>query len=392
MNRSSIKANPFLTMNIFPHLITFFRLMLGWPLVLALQVKNYGIFIVGIAFFFLLDNLDGYLARKLQAESNFGRLFDSFVDKAVFLVVIISAFYFQLVPLYLFAIVLLINAVQLLFSAGIVFSDERKKLPRTYLPLLGGGIFVLSLFLKGIFADLAYGLLVVLYLNHLYYYGKQIWLMKADESIIVKRIRKLKETAVKNLVLKKIFQYVFLKLKRRNELNSHPVKIATAANLVTITRLLLIPLIIYYYWQQVTALWIILLVIFVGADFLDGALARRFNQASRIGKIMDAVVDKLLFSAFILVWLFQELLPVWLFWFLVMRVLLVLGMAGLIWITIKKPLPVSYFSFISVLSLIFFIYWQNSFWLYSTVLFTWQLIVNYWRQGVLNLINNKTVV
>jgi len=426
MNQSDNKPVPLLAAKAVPNLITFSRLALFWPMILALQSKNYGVLFFWIALFFLLDNLDGHLARKLQAESNFGRLFDSFVDKTVFLVLVIFAFYFQIIPFYLFIAVLLINIIQLSFSFWIVFSYERKELPRTYLSLIGGGIFFLSLFLRGVFADLTYCLVIILYFNHLYYYGKQIWLIKADKSMFSRKIRKIKEAAAKIPALRKISQYVFLKLKRRNELNSHPVQIATAANLVTITRLLLIPPLIYYYWQQVTAGWIILLVIFVGADFLDGELARRFNQVSQIGKIMDAVVDKVLFSSFLLVWLFQGLLPVWLFGFIIMRVLLILLMAGVIWLTpllecpevltrgdhscrsylpqgitscnqvtgltIKKPLPLSYFSFISIVSLLFFIYGQNNFWLVLAILFTWQLIVNYWHQGIVSLINKKVVV
>ena len=69
----------------------------------------------------------------------------------------------------------------------------------------------------------------------------------------------------------------------------------TWANLVTLTRLALLP---YFLWLLFTtdhraeAAW---LLAFLGAtDWIDGVLARRLHQVSKVGKIIDPVADRFL--------------------------------------------------------------------------------------------------
>lgn len=377
-----------------PNIITIVRLGLCWPMVIALKDQNFFLLITWAVIFLLLDNADGILARKFETASTFGEFLDSAVDKITSVTILVAAFYFQIIPAFLFLIIILISFIQLFFTFWAVFFLERKKLPVTYLPVIGGGLLFLSLFLAGDLLALIYCLLIVIYGNHLYYYVKGIFPEEISrfKRLITERIIKLKEATRKLPFFGAIFSYLFSKLHKRNETGAPVARFLTVGNLVTIFRLLLIPVIIYCYWTQLNLFWIALLVIFIGADFLDGALARRFNQVSRFGKIMDAFVDKTLFLAFLLVWLKQELLPVWLLYFLVVRMLLVLAMAGEIWFTVKKPLPVSYFSLVSIISLLFFVFQQSGFWLVLTVLLNWQLIVNYWHQGIEVLLNKRVVV
>ena len=68
-------------------------------------------------------------------------------------------------------------------------------------------------------------------------------------------------------------------------------------NLITISRLLCIPLILVFYLSGIDNLKILSLIIFLYAsisDFIDGYLARRLNQITLIGKILDPIADKLL--------------------------------------------------------------------------------------------------
>lgn len=68
----------------------------------------------------------------------------------------------------------------------------------------------------------------------------------------------------------------------------------TLANILTITRLLIVPFfVLSIYYQQFT--WALMLF-FIAAltDGLDGFIARAFNQKTQLGTILDPMADKLL--------------------------------------------------------------------------------------------------
>lgn len=77
----------------------------------------------------------------------------------------------------------------------------------------------------------------------------------------------------------------------------------TLANQLTLSRILLIPLILIllalpYSWSDWAAC--VLFTIAGVTDFLDGYMARRDNQVSKIGQFLDPIADKLLVSAVLL--------------------------------------------------------------------------------------------
>jgi cardiolipin synthase len=77
-------------------------------------------------------------------------------------------------------------------------------------------------------------------------------------------------------------------------------RIITVPNLLTVFRMVLIPVFVsLLFYQQ----FILALAVFVLAgitDGLDGLLARRFNQKSQLGTILDPIADKLmLVTAFV---------------------------------------------------------------------------------------------
>ncbi|MDP9127268.1 MAG: CDP-diacylglycerol--glycerol-3-phosphate 3-phosphatidyltransferase [Pseudomonadota bacterium] len=79
--------------------------------------------------------------------------------------------------------------------------------------------------------------------------------------------------------------------------------INSLANRLTVSRIVVIPLIlVLLFLQQEWAEWIAL-VLFVAAgitDLLDGYVARRDGQVSMIGEFLDPIADKLLVAAVIL--------------------------------------------------------------------------------------------
>ncbi|MGK2949165.1 MAG: CDP-alcohol phosphatidyltransferase family protein [Acidimicrobiales bacterium] len=70
----------------------------------------------------------------------------------------------------------------------------------------------------------------------------------------------------------------------------------TVPNLITVVRLTFLPVFLWLLFSQDDRAGAALLLFVLGAtDFLDGWVARRFDQVSEIGKVLDPVADRLLF-------------------------------------------------------------------------------------------------
>ena len=67
----------------------------------------------------------------------------------------------------------------------------------------------------------------------------------------------------------------------------------TVPNLLSLIRILLIPVFGVLFYQGHIGWAVIALVISGLTDFFDGKIARRFNQISELGKMLDPVADKL---------------------------------------------------------------------------------------------------
>ncbi len=67
----------------------------------------------------------------------------------------------------------------------------------------------------------------------------------------------------------------------------------TIPNLLSVIRILLIPVFAYLYYNDMKVEAVIVLAVTGLTDTLDGKIARRFNQISALGKILDPVADKL---------------------------------------------------------------------------------------------------
>jgi cardiolipin synthase (CMP-forming) len=72
-------------------------------------------------------------------------------------------------------------------------------------------------------------------------------------------------------------------------------RIWTIPNLLSVVRLLLIPVFLLLLFGREDRASAAFLLAFLGAtDWVDGYVARRFNQTSRVGKILDPTADRLL--------------------------------------------------------------------------------------------------
>lgn len=97
-------------------------------------------------------------------------------------------------------------------------------------------------------------------------------------------------------------------------------KVLTVPNLVTLIRLLLLPLFLWLLFA--TPYHIAALVVFAVAastDWVDGQIARRTHQVSRIGKLFDPFVDRLLIAVGVIAIFLLGRLPLWILVYLIVR-------------------------------------------------------------------------
>jgi len=114
----------------------------------------------------------------------------------------------------------------------------------------------------------------------------------------------------------------------------------TVPNVLSFLRLLLVPVFLFLVvdGQDVAAL--VVLVIASASDFLDGVIARRFNQITRLGQLLDPAADRLyMFSALVgLAW--RDLVPWWIVALVVGRDVFLLLLGVLLANHGYGPLPV----------------------------------------------------
>ena len=91
-----------------------------------------------------------------------------------------------------------------------------------------------------------------------------------------------------------------------NDQKDNSKKIFTIPNIISVFRLILIPVIVWaYVFKRDDLLTVVLLVVSSLSDIVDGFIARHFNMTSDLGKILDPVADKFTQFAMILCLLFR---------------------------------------------------------------------------------------
>jgi cardiolipin synthase (CMP-forming) len=105
----------------------------------------------------------------------------------------------------------------------------------------------------------------------------------------------------------------------------------TVPNLITLIRFLCIPLFVWLLFGKEDRGSAALLLGALGStDWVDGYIARRFDQGSTIGKVIDPAVDRVLLGTAIVCLFIDESVPRWVFWVVLVREVLVsVGTLGL---------------------------------------------------------------
>ncbi len=120
-------------------------------------------------------------------------------------------------------------------------------------------------------------------------------------------------------------------------------RILTVPNLLSLLRLLLIPLFLWLVLVAQADLWAVAVLALSGVtDWADGAIARRSGQITRLGQLLDPLVDRLTVMATLVGLALRELIPWWLVGLLVLRDVLLLCLVPLLRKRGLTALPVHY--------------------------------------------------
>jgi cardiolipin synthase len=106
-------------------------------------------------------------------------------------------------------------------------------------------------------------------------------------------------------------------------------RIYTLANLISVIRLMAIPVFLYLVIQDLLVAAFVLLVAAVLTDFVDGMVARRMNQITKLGQFLDPFADRLFIAATVIALAIQGVVP-WVFVVAVMLRDALLGIGGIV--------------------------------------------------------------
>jgi cardiolipin synthase len=109
--------------------------------------------------------------------------------------------------------------------------------------------------------------------------------------------------------------------------------VLTVPNLVSLARILAIPLFSWLTAREDTRLvGIALFAVVAATDWVDGYLARRTGQVSELGRILDPVADRLAIAAALITFAIVGIVPFWAALLILLRdVAVLLGGAGILW-------------------------------------------------------------
>lgn len=97
-------------------------------------------------------------------------------------------------------------------------------------------------------------------------------------------------------------------------------RVWTVPNALSLLRLLAIPVFVWLALGPQEDLAAALVLVLIGlTDYLDGMLARRWNQITRVGQLLDPIADRLATLAVLVVFLVRGVVPWWFVLILILR-------------------------------------------------------------------------
>ena len=114
----------------------------------------------------------------------------------------------------------------------------------------------------------------------------------------------------------------------------------TVPNVLSMLRLALVPVFLVLVLMERDLLALLVLIFSTFTDYLDGVIARRFGQVTRLGQLIDPAADRLFIFATILGLAFRDVIPWWLFVVILARDVMLLGLGIRLANAGFGPLPV----------------------------------------------------
>ncbi len=178
-------------------------------------------------------------------------------------------------------------------------------------------------------------------------------------------------------------------------------RIVTVPNLISLLRLALVPVfaVLIVRGEDVWALGV--LAVSGISDWLDGFIARQFDQVSKLGKVLDPAADRLFILVTLVALVWRDAIPLWLVLALVTRDVLLACLMPFLARQRYGPLPVHFagkagtFALLYAFPLLLLAEWSGPVGTVSSVLgwaFAWWGLALYWFAAVLYLVQARALL
>jgi cardiolipin synthase len=178
-------------------------------------------------------------------------------------------------------------------------------------------------------------------------------------------------------------------------------RIVTVPNLISLLRLALVPVfaVLIVQGEDVWALGVLAVSGF--SDWLDGFIARQFDQVSGLGKVLDPAADRLFILVTLVALVWRDAIPLWLVLALVTRDVLLACLMPFLARQRYGPLPVHFagkagtFALLYAFPLLLLAEWSGPVGTVSSVLgwaFAWWGLALYWFAAVLYLVQARALL
>jgi len=147
-------------------------------------------------------------------------------------------------------------------------------------------------------------------------------------------------------------------------------EVVNIPNLLSFLRIALVPVFLWFLLDEFFLAAIVVLAVAGLTDFLDGYLARKLNQTTKLGKMLDPVADRLYIFATLLALSATGYVPWWLAGLVILRDVLMLVSLPILASVGYRSLPVHYLGKASTFAL-----WGVALYWWSGFVYLWHLVL-----------------